>query len=89
MPFSGGYRRWFGGSRPAPFRSAGWRSNRGPSAAKILLAGLAVFALVRLMSSDSHRSRTTAEKVMIGALVGVLGALLLSLRRSTMRYRWS
>ena len=54
----------------------------------VALAGLVVFALIKLANA-SGRSRSTAEKVGIGALILVLGALLASLRRSASRRDWS
>jgi hypothetical protein len=41
------------------------------------------------MSNDGQRTRSAAEKLAIGALIAVLGAVLLSLRRSSAPYRWS
>jgi hypothetical protein len=52
------------------------------------LAGLAVFALVRLLSAAQKPNRTGTEKWLLGTLIVSLGALLLSLRRSAPRYRW-
>jgi hypothetical protein len=89
MPFGGAFVPGFRSRYRRGFRAMGRRQRRGPSAFKILLAGLAVFALVRLMSQDSQRTRTTGEKLVIGVLVAGLAAMLLSLRRSTARYRWS
>ena len=58
------------------------RGRRGPGVLTILLAGLAVFALVRMMSASGRLNRTTAEKVVLGALIAAAAGLLLSLRRS-------
>jgi len=88
MPLGSRFGGWSRSSRRGPFGSSRRRARGGPSAAKILLAGLAVFALVRLMANEG-RMRSTAEKLVIGVLVAVLGAVLLSLRRSTAAYRWS
>jgi hypothetical protein len=66
----------------------GFRRQRTPAAAKILLAGLAVFALMKLTGALNRPDRSTVEKVTIGALVAVVGAVLLSLRNSSRRYRF-
>jgi hypothetical protein len=66
------------------------RPRRGPSIARLLLAGLAVFAFVKLMSAVNGRSRSTAEKVLLGALLVAVGAVVMSFRRSSRRSssRW-
>ncbi len=63
-----------------------YASRREPSVAHLLLAGLAVFAFAKLMSAANrgHRSRPTA--LTIGILLLVVGALVMSLRRSARRY---
>jgi hypothetical protein len=78
----GGHRSW---RRPYGRR----RRARGPSAFTILLAGLAVFALVRLLTASNRPNLSTAQKVALGALVLLVGSVLLSLRRSARRYNWS
>jgi hypothetical protein len=62
------------------------RRRRGPSVVTLLLAGLAVFAFAKLMSV-SNRQRSTTEKVLLGGLLLLVGAILLSFRRSSRRYR--
>ena len=75
------HRGMWGGVRP-------WRRSRRPTWLTVAFAGLVVFALIKLASA-SGRSRSTGEKVAIGALILVLGALLASLRRSASRHDWS
>jgi hypothetical protein len=65
------------------------RQSRGPSVLAILLAGLAAFALVRLTTAANRPNLSTAQKVAVGALIVLVGGVLLSLRRSAQRYRWS
>jgi hypothetical protein len=67
--------------------SSGYRRRRGSTAARILLAGLAVFAFVKLLSLLNRSNRSTAEKVGLGALLAMVAAVLLSLRGSGRRYR--
>jgi len=50
------------------------------------VAGLAVFALVRLLTASNRPNLSTAQKVALGALVVFVGSVLLSLRRSARRY---
>jgi hypothetical protein len=50
-----------------------------------LLAGLAVIALVALISA-ANRRRSTLEKLVLGGLIVTVGAIVLSLRRSSRRY---
>jgi uncharacterized membrane protein SirB2 len=52
---------------------------------RLLLAGLAVFAFAKLMTANNS-SRSTAEKVALGALIVLVGAVLLSFRRSRRPY---
>ena len=59
---------------------------RGPSVLRLLLAGLAVVALVKVMSAATGRQRSTAEKLVLGGLVVLLGAVVLSFRRSGRRF---
>jgi len=77
------------GARRA-WRHAGFRPRRRRSPAlAILLAGLAVVAFGKLMSALNRPNRSTAEKIGLGALLAVVGAMLLSLRsRGARRYRW-
>jgi len=75
------HRSAWGGVRP-------WRRSRRPTWLTVALAGLVVFALIKLATA-SGRSRSTAEKLGIGALILVLGGLLASLRRSASRHDWS
>jgi hypothetical protein len=73
-----------------PWRSAGWRPprRRGPSFLLILLAGLAGFALVQLMTAADRPRRSTLEKVVIGVLLLAAAAFVMRLRRSGRRYTW-
>jgi hypothetical protein len=68
------------------WRSRVRRGRREPSILLLLLAGVAVFAFVKVMSAASRR-RSLAEKIFFGALLIVLGAVVVSLRRSSARYR--
>jgi hypothetical protein len=99
--YGGGYGSWanFGdfsglGTDSAGFGRArrrlfgGRRRRRGLGAARILLAGLAVFLFARLLSAANGSNRSTAEKVLLGMGLAAVGALLLSLRRSAARSRW-
>lgn len=67
----------------------GWhhRWRRQPSIVWLLLAGLAVVTLARVMTAASARERTKTEQVLLAALVVLLGAVVLSFRRSGARYR--
>jgi len=58
----------------------------GPSVAHLLLAGLAVFAFVRLMSAANRGRRSRLTALTIGVLLLAVGALVSSLRRSARRY---
>jgi hypothetical protein len=73
------------------WRGFGARRHRArrPSVFGILLAGLAVFALVKLWTASNRPNLSTAQKLVIGALVAIVGGWLLSLRRSAKRYDWS
>jgi hypothetical protein len=62
------------------------RQHREPPILLLLLAGLAVFAFVKVMSA-ANRRRSLAEKVFFGALLVLLGAVVLSFQRSSARYR--
>jgi hypothetical protein len=84
-PLAGGFRGHRSWRGPYSRR----RRARGPSAVTILLAGLAVFALIRLMTASNRPDLSTAQKVVLGALVLLVGGVLLSLRRSARRYAWS
>jgi hypothetical protein len=65
------------------------RHQRQPSLALLLVAGLAVFAFVKLMSAANRPNRSRAEAVLMAALVIGVGAFLMSLRRrSARRYAW-
>ena len=75
------HRRW----RRGAFRPR----RREPSTLLLLLAGIAVFAFVKMMSlANDGRRRTTAEKVVIGIALVALGAMLMSFRRSAARRGW-
>jgi hypothetical protein len=67
---------------------SGRSRRRTPSWALILLAGLAGVALAKLMSADNREQRSTAQKALIGVLIVVIGAVVLSLRSRAYRYRW-
>jgi uncharacterized membrane protein len=60
-------------------------SRGGPSVARLLLAGLAVLAFVRLMSVASRPSRSTARRIGIAILLIAVGAIVMSFRRSALR----
>jgi hypothetical protein len=62
------------------------RRRREPPMVLLLLAGLAVFAFVKVMSAARGR-RSTVEKVLLAALLLALGVVVLSFRRSSARYR--
>src|SRR5262245_24572778 len=79
--------RGFGGHRRNRFASWRARRQRGPSAAKILLAGIAAFTFARLMSASNRGTTSRLEKVLLGIGLAAAGTLLLSLRRSALRYR--
>jgi hypothetical protein len=64
------------------------RSRRGPSLVRILLAGLAVFALVRLMSATNRPKRSAATTLVLGLLLVIVGTMVMSFRRSARRYQW-
>ena len=64
------------------------RRRREPSMAILLIAGLAVFAFMKVLSASSREGRSTAEKIALGALLLFLGAILLSFRRSAVRRGW-
>jgi hypothetical protein len=66
----------------------GFRRRRTPAAVKILLAGLAVFAFVKLTAAANRSNRSAFEKIALGALVALVGAYLLSLRNSSRQYRF-
>jgi hypothetical protein len=72
-----------------PWRYFGSRrqSVRGPSLGLILLAGLAVFAFLKLTAAADRPNRSTLEKIALAALALLAGAFLLSLVRSARRYR--
>jgi len=74
-------RSWRGGGY-------GFRRRGTPTAVKILLAGLAVFAFVKLTGILDRPNRSTFEKVAFGALVAVVGAYLVSLRNASRQYRF-
>jgi hypothetical protein len=73
-----------------PWARRGLRPRRSaPSIARLLLAGLAVFAFVKVMSAASRpERRSTAEKIALGGLLLLLGAILLAFRRSAVRRGW-
>ena len=54
----------------------------------LLLAGLAVFAFVRLTSMGARRGRSSAERLLLGVLLVAVGAIALSFRRSARGRRW-
>lgn len=63
------------------------RRRREPSIVWLLLAGLAVLGFAKLMTVANGRERSTAEKVVLGGLLLLLGVVVLSFRRSAARYR--
>ena len=60
----------------------------GPSVGHLLIAGLAVFALVKLMSAATRPRRSRLSALTIGLMVLAVGAFVMSLRRSARRYSW-
>ena len=74
--------------RRRPFAGRPFARRRAPSVVTLLLAGLAVFALVKLMSATTGRRRSTAERVVLGGLLLLAGAVVMAFRRSSRRYRW-
>ena len=66
----------------------GFRRRRTPTAVKILLAGLAVFAFAKLTTANRRPNLSTFEKVALGVLVAIVGAYLVSLRNSSRQYRF-
>ena len=85
--YSAGFADPFGTRRRWGRGGFGFRRRRMPTAARILIAGLLVYAFVKLTSAIGRSNRTTYEKVALGALLAVVGAALLSLRNSSQRYR--
>ena len=83
----GGYGDPFGTRWTGRRGGFGFRRRRMPTAARILFAGLLVYAFVKLSSAIGRSNRSTYEKVALGALLAVVGAALLSLRNSSQRYR--
>jgi hypothetical protein len=76
-----------------PWSHAGWtpagrraRGRRAPSILLILLAGLAAFALVKLMSAAERPQRSPLEKVLIAVLLVGAASFVLRLRRRGHRY---
>jgi hypothetical protein len=63
------------------------RPRRSPSIGRILLAGLAVLAFVKLMSMASGR-RSRPGRIALGVLLLAVGAVVLSMRRSARRRGW-
>lgn len=63
------------------------RARTGPSLGLILLAGLAVFAFLKLTTAADGPNRARLEKITLAALALLVGAILLSLVRSARRYR--
>ena len=84
----GGFGSSFGSYGRRGFGSWAPRRRRGPGAARILLAGVAALVFARLFSASNRSNRTAAEKAVLGIALAAVGALLLSLRRSAVRYRW-
>jgi len=79
----------------APFGAHAWtprafrRRRRHSAALTILLAGLAIVAFGKLLSAMNRPDRSRAQRIGLGALAAIMGALLLSLRgRYGRRYRW-
>ena len=62
-------------------RHPGRPYRRRPSMLTLLLAGLAVFAFVKLTAAASRSNRSTAEKVVLGALLLAVTAWVMSFRR--------
>jgi hypothetical protein len=58
---------------------------RAPSIVLLLIAGLAVYAFVRLTDASHQPRRTRGEKLLLAALLVVAGAVVLSLHRSRAR----
>jgi hypothetical protein len=62
---------------------------RGPSIGRLLVAGLAVFAFVWLMTAAQRPNRWRFGRLATGVMLVAVAALMLSLRRSARRrYRW-
>jgi hypothetical protein len=61
---------------------------RAPSILRLLLAGLAVFAFMKVLSAASRERQSTGEKIALGVLLLILGAVLLGFRRSAVRRGW-
>ena len=78
----------FAGRRAWRRGGYGFRRRRTPTAVKLLLAGLAVFAFVKLTGVQRQSNRSAFEKVALGALIAIVGAYLLSLRNSSRQYRF-
>jgi hypothetical protein len=78
----------FGARRAWRRGGFGFRRRRTPMAVKVLLAGLAVFAFVKLTDAINRSNRSTFEKMALGALVAIVGAYLVSLRNSSRQYRF-
>ena len=53
----------------------------------LLLAGLAVLTLVKVMSVAGGRRRSGFEKLVLGGVIVLLAAVVMSFRRSSARYR--
>jgi hypothetical protein len=93
MHWTGHHADWASSGRPfetwASRRRRGFGSGRrrGPLAIQILLAGIAVFALTRLMSASNRPHRTGAEKALLAVLMAAAAGFILTLRRSAARYR--
>jgi hypothetical protein len=64
------------------------RPGSGPSLPRLLLAGLAVVAFVKLMSAANASSRSRARTITLGILLLAVGAVVMSFRRSARRHRW-
>jgi hypothetical protein len=74
---------------PRPWRRAfGAAPRTGPSVGRLLLAGLAVFAFVKLMSAASRPNRSRPSALVTSVLLLAVGALVISLRRSARRHSW-
>jgi hypothetical protein len=73
---------------PRPWTAFRTGSPAGPSVGRLLLAGLAVFAFVKLMSA-AHRPNRSKPTVLVTALLLLaVGALVMSFRRSARRSGW-